>query len=571
VEGTSLGLSSPNCHEGYAYSQAFRADVTQYVQGNGNYEVSNFNPLANDVNGASLIVFFDDGNDSNNRDYVVLDGNDSNNENPKDADGWNVAFSSVDYVSGDTVSLHLHVSDGQTFEDAALILNGATLVPAPVVFSGDSVPIVGGGPGPFGNGGLWDIRTFELSSFLSEGPNPIFLFTGQFDDCFSLVVGILDLPVGATLPPPPPGNRPPTVDCPNPVTVESVSPSGTLVTRTATVEDLDGDALKVIWKVNGVQVQIDDIPAGNPPTSAVVSLHHTFTADDNLINVTVTDLYSSPSETCQTSVTVVDTTPPVVDCGGPVTVFADQSGEATVPDLRGQLTLSDNRTPSDELIVTQQPAPGTSVGIGIHTLIVTVADTAENSRDCYALLTVEPAAPSPTPVSVDCGVGGPMLWPPNHKLVNVGFTATAINAVGPIQVQVFSDEDDVPALGRNDREDDDEERSRGRNGDYSDNYGDCSNFSPDAKDIGVGSLRLRAERLGTQDGRVYLIVTTAVGATGDTATCLTAVVVPHDQSQASINSVNAQAAAAQAYYLANGAPPAGYSLVGDGPVIGPKQ
>ncbi|MBI4327617.1 MAG: hypothetical protein HY674_20490, partial [Chloroflexi bacterium] len=128
VEGTSLGLSSPNCHEGYAYSQAFRADVTLYVMGNGIYELSDFNPLANDVNGASLIVFFDDGNDSNNRDYVVFDGNDSNNENTIDADGWNVAFSSVNYVSGDTVSLHLHVSDGQTFEDAALILNGATLV-----------------------------------------------------------------------------------------------------------------------------------------------------------------------------------------------------------------------------------------------------------------------------------------------------------------------------------------------------------------------------------------------------------------------------------------------------------
>ena len=44
-----------------------------------------------------------------------------------------------------------------------------------------------------------------------------------------------------------------------------------------------------------------------------------------------------------------------------------------------------------------------------------------------------------------------MLWPPNHKLVNVGFTATAYS-VGPVQIQVFSDEDDVPALGRDDRE-----------------------------------------------------------------------------------------------------------------------
>ena len=120
-------------------------------------------------------------------------------------------------------------------------------------------------------------------------------------------------------------------------------------------------------------------------------------------------------------------------------------------------------------------------------------------------------------------------------------------------------------------DDDDDERSGRKNENDSDNNGDCSNFSPDAKDLGAGTLRLRSERLGTQDGRVYLIVTSAVGATGDTATCLTTVVVPHDQSQASKNSFNAQASAAQAYYLANGTPPPGYSVVGDGPVIGPKQ
>jgi hypothetical protein len=49
-------------------------------------------------------------------------------------------------------------------------------------------------------------------------------------------------------------------------------------------------------------------------------------------------------------------------------------------------------------------------------------------------------------------------------------------------------------------------------------------------------------------------------------------VVPHDQSAASIASVNAQAAAASAFCNANnGAPPAGFVQVGIGPVIGPKQ
>jgi hypothetical protein len=49
-------------------------------------------------------------------------------------------------------------------------------------------------------------------------------------------------------------------------------------------------------------------------------------------------------------------------------------------------------------------------------------------------------------------------------------------------------------------------------------------------------------------------------------------VVPHDQSAASIASVNAQAAAASAFCQAhNGSVPPGFILIGIGPVIGPKQ
>ena len=52
--------------------------------------------------------------------------------------------------------------------------------------------------------------------------------------------------------------------------------------------------------------------------------------------------------------------------------------------------------------------------------------------------------------------------------------------------------------------------------------------------------------------------------------CVT-VVVPHSQSKADIDSVNAQASAARAYCLSHGTAPPGYFVVGDGPIIGPKQ
>ena len=114
------------------------------------------------------------------------------------------------------------------------------------------------------------------------------------------------------------------------------------------------------------------------------------------------------------------------------------------------------------------------------------------------------------------------------------------------QVLVFGDEDDEMPTGD-------------------------GNHSPDAKNIGIGTLRLRSERRGDADGRVYLIVVRVTDAAGNVTNVCTTVVVTHDQSSASIASVNAQAAAAKAFFMANGVPPPGYFVIGDGPIIGPKQ
>ena len=135
-----------------------------------------------------------------------------------------------------------------------------------------------------------------------------------------------------------------------------------------------------------------------------------------------------------------------------------------------------------------------------------------------------------------CTLDTDFLWPPNHKLVNVGLHVTSPDAT----VTVYSDEDDVwPASAQ---------------------------FSPDAK-FDCEKLRLRSERSGPGDGRVYLIIVSV----GGSPVCVLTAVVPHDLSAASIASVEAQADAAHDFFVANGTPPPGYFLVGDGPVIGPKQ
>ena len=160
-----------------------------------------------------------------------------------------------------------------------------------------------------------------------------------------------------------------------------------------------------------------------------------------------------------------------------------------------------------------------------------------------------------TPPVVTCSVAMPMLLIQksfNLNLINVGLMSTAVDTCEgplPVGVHVFSNEDDQENSGN------------GR-------------FSPDAKDIAVGTLRLRAERDNLNfSGRVYLIVTDATDSTGNNRgfNCCT-VTVPHSSAISSQVAAQKSAAAAQAFCLANnGTPPPSYFVVGDGPVIGPKQ
>ncbi|MCJ7635524.1 hypothetical protein MUP77_24440 [Candidatus Bathyarchaeota archaeon] len=193
ITGTNIGLSDDNCWP-FANSHAYRADVTSLVTEDGDYALGNLIKQNVEINGASLIVFFDDGNAANNRDVVLFDGNDSNIPNIYDADGWNVTLSGINYASG-TASIDLHVGDGQTYTDDALILNGNTLVAAGAIFQGVSVP--NGASAAQTNGGLWDIKSYNVTADLTPGPNTLTLTTGVNSDCLSLVVAAVNLPAGA--------------------------------------------------------------------------------------------------------------------------------------------------------------------------------------------------------------------------------------------------------------------------------------------------------------------------------------------------------------------------------------
>jgi hypothetical protein len=190
VVGTNIGVASDN-NWGFLNSQSYKADVTSLVSGNGTYSLADFlKPGVADINGVALVVFYDDGNSSNDRNVVVWNGNDSNVTlgPPYTSDPWDQTLAGVPYPGSGSGSLDLVVADGQSiFNDDALVLNGATLVPAGAIFSGDSTP-------PFTPGSLWDIKSFDVTSFLQSGSNLLHLTTGVNTDYLSLVVALANMP-----------------------------------------------------------------------------------------------------------------------------------------------------------------------------------------------------------------------------------------------------------------------------------------------------------------------------------------------------------------------------------------
>jgi hypothetical protein len=104
-----------------------------------------------------------------------------------------------------------------------------------------------------------------------------------------------------------PTNVPPSITCPANSTVEC----GTSSTVTVLVSDANNDALTVTWSLNGTVVQTNALAAGGTAASTAVSFSSTAALGTNMLSVIVTDSAGN-SAACVSTVTVVDTTPPVI-------------------------------------------------------------------------------------------------------------------------------------------------------------------------------------------------------------------------------------------------------------------
>ena len=205
------------------------------------------------------------------------------------------------------------------------------------------------------------------------------------------------------------------------------------------------------------------------------------------------------------AVACCDTT---VECGGrPTTAVA----------LDGSGSYNNNEPPFTYLweapgITFDDPTSATPIGqfpLGTTAVMLIVSTTDPPCQDADTVyVTVEDTTPPGIMVELNTYV----LWPPNHKMVDIKATVTTrdICCVAPTfkLVSIASNEPDN-AKGDGNTIGDIKEATLGR---------------PDV------AFQLRAERSGTGTGRIYTIIYAAVDCAGNTAYDTVQVLVPHDGS-----------------------------------------
>jgi hypothetical protein len=143
----------------------------------------------------------------------------------------------------------------------------------------------------------------------------------------------------------------------------------------------------------------------------------------------------------------------------------------------------------------------------------TATDAAGNDASCEQTISIVDADPP----AVSCAVAVDTLWPPNHKFVDVGFTFSAADVCDTtplaVAIAVTSDEPTSKAAGAG-----------------------GGSHCPDAIVGPDRSVRLRSERSGPRDGRVYRVTVTATDSCGNAASCSAEVRVQHDRRRAAVDS-----------------------------------
>ncbi|MEP6920701.1 MAG: HYR domain-containing protein [bacterium] len=264
------------------------------------------------------------------------------------------------------------------------------------------------------------------------------------------------------------------------------------------------------------------------------------------VGTTTVNCSTQAGPSCNFTVTVNDTENPVITCPGNINVGNDPGlcsamvnpGVATATDNCSGVSVSGARSDGQPL---NAPYP-----VGTTTITWKATDASNNMASCQQTIMVNDVEP---PV-ITASVASSCLWPANHDLQDVGLSLAVSDNCTPssliaIDVKVTSDErPEVMTEGD-------------------------GNFSPDAVVTGAGVnrvIRLRRERMGGGDGRVYLIRITATDQYNNTSLKVLRVGVPKSQNPDLSCGIDSRPVSG------GDAPDGGFFATSPpAPIIGPKQ
>jgi len=293
-------------------------------------------------------------------------------------------------------------------------------------------------------------------------------------------------------------NYKPVADAGTPQTLECTGNDGASAALDGTGSyDQDLDPLTWSWSAPGAT--FDDSTSATP-----IGFFPLGTTTATLV---VNDGYEN-SDPATVGVTVADTLPPTIVCPASATVECQSNlqsivtiAPATAGDVCGGVTITNTHNAGGA------DASG-SYPLGTTSVTFTATDGSGNAASCMTSVTVVDTTPPALTVTPIPNV----LWPPNHRMVDVTYGVVAIDACYPnlavVLVSVTSNEPDDAQGG-----------------------GD-GHTTMDIQGAGTGTddrvVQLRAEREGAGNGRTYTAMYRATDGSGNATSVLPAVQVPHD-------------------------------------------
>jgi len=171
---------------------------------------------------------------------------------------------------------------------------------------------------------------------------------------------------------------PPSVTCPATLTHGCDAP----VEVTDRVADSDGDALTVVWKVNGQMVELLSLPATNRPNAVPVSLHVQLPLGTNVVSLSVTD-NTTNTAVCSTEVVIMDKTPPKITC--PSNIVATNEPGRCWASIAFEVSATDDCGPTQ--LSCDMPS-GSAFPVGTTAVTCTAIDASSNLAVCTFSSTV---------------------------------------------------------------------------------------------------------------------------------------------------------------------------------------